>query len=64
MRWAVQVARLGKWEIYKLLVRKSEGIDHLRTRRRWKAILGCILKEIWWEGVDWIQLAARDRNQW
>jgi hypothetical protein len=34
-----------------------------RNRHRWEDNIRMDLKEIWWEGVDWIQL-AQDRDQW
>jgi len=48
---------------YKILVGKSEGKRPLgRPRRRWKDNIRMDIKEIGWEGVDWIHL-AKDRNQ-
>jgi hypothetical protein len=32
-----------------------------RARHRWKDNIEMNLKEIWWEGMDWIHL-AQDRN--
>jgi hypothetical protein len=34
-----------------------------RPRRRWEDNIGMDLREIGWEGVDWIHL-AQDRDQW
>jgi hypothetical protein len=34
-----------------------------RRRRRWQDNIRTDLREIWWEGVDWIHL-AQDRSQW
>jgi hypothetical protein len=34
-----------------------------RPRRTWEDNIRMDLKEIWWEGVDWIHL-AQDRNPW
>jgi hypothetical protein len=34
-----------------------------RLRRRWKDNIRMNLREIGWEGVDWIHL-AQDRDQW
>jgi hypothetical protein len=39
-----------------------KGRDHLEDRRRWKANIGMDLREIGWEGVDWMHL-AQDRDQ-
>ena len=37
MRWARQVARVGKRSVYRVLVGKSEGKKPLgRSRRRWE----------------------------
>jgi hypothetical protein len=46
------------------LVGKPEGKRTLtRLRCKWKDDIITYLREIWLEGVDWIQL-AQDRNQW
>jgi hypothetical protein len=34
-----------------------------RTRRRWEDNIRMDLREIVWEGVDWMHL-AEDRDQW
>jgi hypothetical protein len=34
-----------------------------RPRRRWKDNIKIALKEIWWEGVDWIHM-AQDKDRW
>jgi hypothetical protein len=34
-----------------------------RPRRRWVDNIKIDLREIGWDGVDWIEM-ARDRNQW
>jgi hypothetical protein len=50
MRWAGHVARMGeKRNSYRILVGKPEGKMDLR--------------EIGWDGMDWIDL-AQDRDQW
>jgi hypothetical protein len=50
--------------IYKILVGKSEGRRPFgRPRRRWEDNIKIILREIGWEGVNWIHL-SRNRNQW
>jgi hypothetical protein len=49
--------------VYKILVGKSEGKRPLvRPRHRWEDIR-IHLKEIGWEGVNWIHL-AHDMDQW
>jgi hypothetical protein len=49
---------------YKILVGKSEGKRLLvRRRHRWEANITLNIREIGWEGVDWIHLAL-DRDQW
>jgi hypothetical protein len=49
------------WEI---LVGKPEGKRPLgRPRRRWVDNIKIDLREIVWDGVDWIDL-AQDRDQW
>jgi hypothetical protein len=48
---------------YRILVRKAEGKRPLGTpRRRWVDNIKMDLREIGWDGVDWIDL-AQDRNQ-
>jgi hypothetical protein len=48
---------------YRILVGKPEGRRPLgRPRRRWKYNIGMDLREIEWEGVDWIHL-DQDRDQ-
>jgi hypothetical protein len=49
---------------YKVLVRKSEGKRPLgRPRYKWGNDVRMDLREIGWEGVDWMHL-AQDRDQW
>jgi hypothetical protein len=48
---------------YEILVRKPEGKRSLgRSRHRWQDIR-MDLREVEWEGVNWIHL-AQDRDQW
>jgi hypothetical protein len=48
---------------YKILVGKPEGKSLLRRpRRRWENNIRMDLREIGWEGVDWIHLVY-DRGQ-
>jgi hypothetical protein len=64
MRWVGHVARVEELRnIYNILIGKSEGKRPLgRTTRKLENIR-MDLREIVWEGVDWIPL-AQDRNQW
>jgi hypothetical protein len=51
-----------KRNVYKILVRKPDGIDHLEDLY----VGGNIKmehKEVGQEGIDWIHL-AQDRNKW
>jgi hypothetical protein len=49
---------------YNILLGKPEGKIPLgRPRGKWKDDIRVDLKEIGWEGVDWIHL-AQDRDQW
>jgi hypothetical protein len=65
MRWAGHVARIGeKRNAYRILVGKPEGKRPLgRPRRRWVDNIKIDLREIGWDGVDWIHL-VQDRDQW
>jgi hypothetical protein len=64
MRWAGHVARRGKTRnAYMILVGKPEGKRPLgRPRRRWVDNIIMDLREIEWDGVDWIEL-TQDRDQ-
>jgi hypothetical protein len=49
---------------YRILVGKPEGKKPLgRPRRRWANNIKMDLREIGWDGRDWIEL-AQDRDQW
>jgi hypothetical protein len=49
---------------YRILVGKPEGKTSLgRPRRRWVDNIKMDLKEIGWDGMDWIE-QAQDRDQW
>jgi hypothetical protein len=65
MRWAGHVARIGeKRNAYRILVRKPEGKKTLGIpRRRWVDNIKMDLREIEWDGMDWIEL-AQNRDQW
>jgi hypothetical protein len=64
MKWAGHVARFGaKRNAYRILVGKPEGRRPLgRPRCRWVDNIK-ILREIGWDGMDWIDL-AQDRDRW
>jgi hypothetical protein len=65
MRWAGHVARMGeKRNAYRILVGKPEGKRPLgRQRRMWVNNIKMDLREIGWDGMDWIDL-AQDRDRW
>jgi hypothetical protein len=65
MRWARQVARMGKGRgAYRVLVGRPEGKRPLgRPRRRWEDNILMDLREIGIDGTNWIQL-AQDRVHW
>jgi hypothetical protein len=49
---------------YRISVGNPEGRRPLgRPRRRWVNNIRMDLREIGWDGVDWIQV-AQDRDQW
>jgi hypothetical protein len=53
-----------KRNAYRILVGKPERKRPLgRPRRRWVDNIKIDLREIEWDGVDWIDL-AQDRDQW
>jgi hypothetical protein len=53
-----------KRNVYRILVGKPEDKRPLgRPRRRWVDNIKMDLREIGWDGVDWIYL-AQDRDQW
>jgi hypothetical protein len=64
MRWAGHAARMGeKRNAYRILVGKPDGKRQLgRSRRRWVDNIKMDLREIGWDGMDWIDL-AQDRDQ-
>jgi hypothetical protein len=59
------VARIGETRnAYRILVEKPEGKRPIgRQRRRWVDNIKIDLREIGWDGADWIDL-AQDRDQW
>jgi hypothetical protein len=65
MKWAGNVARIGeKRNAYRILMGMPEGKRPLgRPRRRWMGNIKIDLREIEWDGMDWIDL-AQNRDQW
>jgi hypothetical protein len=65
MRWSENVARVGeKRNPYRILEGKPQGKRPLgRPRRKLVDNIKMDLREIVWDGMDWINL-ARDRDQW
>ncbi|KAJ4428831.1 hypothetical protein ANN_25824 [Periplaneta americana] len=65
LRWAGHVARMGESRnAYRVLVGKPEGKKPLgRPRRRWEDNIKMDLREVGYDGRDWINL-AQDRDQW
>jgi hypothetical protein len=65
MRWAGHVARMGEnRNAYRILVGIPEGKRPLgRPRRRWVDNIKMDLREIGWDGVDWMDM-AHDRGEW
>jgi hypothetical protein len=65
MRWAGNVARMGKKRnAYRLLVGKPEGKrPQGRPRLRWVDNIRMDLGEVGWGDVDWIGL-VQDRKRW
>jgi hypothetical protein len=64
MRWVGHVAYMEERRgACRVLVGKPEGKMPLVMRRhRWDDIIQINLKEIEWEGMDWIQM-AQDRDK-
>jgi hypothetical protein len=65
MRWAGNMARMGeKRNAYRILVGNPEGKNPLgRPRLMWVDKIKMDLREIEWNGMDWIDL-AQGRDQW
>ncbi|KAJ4452188.1 hypothetical protein ANN_03706 [Periplaneta americana] len=65
LRWAVHVARMGESRnAYRVLVGRPEGKRPLgKPRRRWEDNIKMDLREVGYDGRDWINL-AQDRDQW
>jgi hypothetical protein len=53
-----------KRNAYRIFVGKPAGKRSLgRPRRKWEDSIKMDLREIGWDGVDWIDM-AQDRDQW
>jgi hypothetical protein len=65
MRWTQHVARMGaKRNADRILVGKPEGNRPLGgPRRKWVDDIKMDLREIEWDGIDWINV-AQDRDHW
>jgi hypothetical protein len=65
MRWAGHVARMrANRNAYRILVGMPEGKRPLgRPRRTWVDNIKMDLREIGWDGMDWIDL-AQNMDQW
>ncbi|KAJ4429870.1 hypothetical protein ANN_22074 [Periplaneta americana] len=65
LRWAGHVASMGESRnAYRMLVGRPEGKRPLgRPRRRWEDNIKMVLREVGYDGRDWINL-AQDRDQW
>jgi hypothetical protein len=64
VRWAGRVARLEKRNAYRILVGKPEAKRPLgRPIRIWVDNIKMDIRDIGWDGVDWIYM-AQDRDQW
>jgi hypothetical protein len=63
-RWAGHVARIGeKRNAYRLVGKPAGKIPLGIPRRRWVDNIKIDLRQIGWDGMDWIDL-AQDRDQW
>jgi hypothetical protein len=64
-RWTGHAARMvERRNAYRILVGKPEGKRPLgRPRHRWVDNIKMDLREVGWDGRDWIDL-AQDRDRW
>jgi predicted CoA-binding protein len=65
MRWTYYIACMGKRRnAYRILMVNPGGKRPLGTpRRRWVDNIKMDLREIGWDGIDWIEV-VQDRDQW
>ncbi|KAJ4427408.1 hypothetical protein ANN_25030 [Periplaneta americana] len=65
LNWAGHIARMGESRnAYRVLIGRPEGKRPLgRPRRRWEDNIKMYLREVGYDGRDWINL-AQDRDQW
>jgi hypothetical protein len=64
MRWVGHVECTGQINAYSILVVKPEGKRLLgRPMQKWKDNIRINLRDMGWEGVDWMHL-PQDRDQW
>jgi hypothetical protein len=64
MKWTGNTTQRGVRNAYKIVIGTAEGKrPRGRCRRRWEDNIRMDLREIRWEGVDWMHL-AQDRGQW
>jgi hypothetical protein len=65
MTWTGLVVRMGeKRNAYRILVGNPEGKRPLgRASSRWVNNIKIDLREIGWDGMDWIDL-VQERNHW
>jgi hypothetical protein len=65
MRWVGHVARMGeRRNACSILAGKPGGKRPIgRPRRKWEDNVKMDLRELGWDGMDWIDL-AQDRDQW
>jgi hypothetical protein len=61
MRWTGHVAQMGEKSNVGGKARRKKPLG--RRRRRWLDNIKMVLREIRWDGMDWIDL-AQDRDQW
>jgi hypothetical protein len=66
MRWIGQVAHMGEMRnTYKILVRKTEWKRSCRRPKyRENYYIRMALREIGWDGIDWINLAQNRAQLW
>jgi hypothetical protein len=64
-RWAGHVTHMGgERKVYKVLLGKLKGKRPLRRpKHRWENGINMNLRQIGWEGMEWIHL-AQDRDLW